>query len=121
MRAPADGRILAVHAYPGQRVGADGVATFGKTREMLVDAEVAEEDLPRVREGQHAIVTGDALASPTGGTVEKIGYLVGSREVFRADPTAFSDSRIVHVKIRAADPAALERFVNARVTVEIRP
>ncbi len=26
----ADGRILAVHAHPGQRVGADGVATFGK-------------------------------------------------------------------------------------------
>jgi len=121
VRAPADGRILAIHAHPGERIGAAGIVTLGKTREMLVDAEVAEEDLARVREGQNVIITGDVLAHAARGTVETIGYLVGSREVFGADPTAFADSRIVHVKIRAADPAALERFINARVTVEIRP
>jgi HlyD family secretion protein len=88
---------------------------------MFVDAEVMEQDLPRVRLGQTALITGDVLARETRGTVEQIGYVVGSRAVFEADPTAFSDSRIVHVKIRAADAAALERFINARVTVEIRP
>jgi hypothetical protein len=53
--------------------------------------------------------------------VEEIGYLVGSREVFDADPTAFADSRVVHVKVRIAEPAKLERFIDARVTVEMRP
>jgi hypothetical protein len=41
--------------------------------------------------------------------------------VFKADPTAFADSRIVHVKIRVTDDQSLDRFIQARVTVEIRP
>jgi hypothetical protein len=53
--------------------------------------------------------------------VERIGLLVGTREVFEMDPTAFADSRIVHVLVRVNDPAAVERLVNARVTVKIWP
>jgi HlyD family secretion protein len=117
VRAPADGRVLAIYAHPGQMVGADGVLAFGRTSEMFVDAEVPEEDLPRTHEGQKVRISGDVLASEVEGTVAEIGYLVGSREVFKTDPTAFADSRVVHVKIRATDPAALERFINARVTV----
>ena len=121
VRAPDDGRVLAIHAYPGQAVGTAGVLAFGRTAEMYVDAEVLEEDLRRTRVGQQVQITGDVLESATSGTVEEIGYLVGSREVFRNDPTAFADSRVVHVKIRATDPASLERFIDARVTVQIRP
>jgi HlyD family secretion protein len=121
VRAPCAARVLTIYAYPGQRVGAQGVLALGQTAEMFVDAEIAEEDLPRVRMGQKARIDGDVLRGATLGTVEEIGYLIGSREVFKADPTAFSDSRVVHVKIRAADPTRLERFINARVTVEIQP
>jgi HlyD family secretion protein len=120
VRAPCEGRVLAVYAYPGQSAGAEGLLAFGKTAEMFVDAEVMEEDLGRTRVGQKARITGEALPGPAAGTVEEIGYLVGSREVFKTDPTAFADSRIVHVKIRVAEPAGLERFINARVTVEIQ-
>jgi HlyD family secretion protein len=121
VRAPSAGRVLALYAHPGQSVGAEGVLAFGRTGEMFVDAEIVEEDLGRLRVGGKATVTSDVLASPATGTVEKIGYLVGSREVFVTDPTAFTDSRIVHVKIRMADAACLERLINARVTVEIHP
>lgn len=121
VRAPRDGRVLAVHAHPGQSAGADGVLALGQTDEMFVDAEVLEEDLARARIGQQARITGDMLPAPIDGVVDEIDVLVGSREVFRADPTAFADSRVVHVKIRAARPDVLARFINARVTAVIQP
>jgi hypothetical protein len=71
--------------------------------------------------GQRARITGTMLSAAIDGTVEEIGLVVGNREVFRNDPTAFADARVVHVKIRAAEPAALERFINARVTAVIQP
>ena len=119
VRAPSAGRILRIHAYPGQSIGAQGLLSFGKTDEMFVDAEVLEQDVARTRIGQSVRITGDSLASPVTGTVERIGILVGAREVFELDPTAFADSRIVHVRIRVNDPAAIERFINGRVTVEM--
>jgi HlyD family secretion protein len=121
VRAPFDGRVLDVRAFPGQAVAGDGLLTMGKTDEMFVDAEVLEEDLRRARVGQRARITGTMLSGPVEGTVEEIGLVVGAREVFGNDPTAFSDGRIVHVKIRAANPAALEHSINARVTAVIQP
>lgn len=121
VRAPCAGRVLAVYAQPGQSVGAEGLLAFGKTADMFVDAEVLEEDLARVRVGQKARITGAMLTGEVAGTVEEIGWLVGSREVFTTDPTAFADSRVVHVKIRAAQPDGLARFINAKVTAEIQP
>jgi HlyD family secretion protein len=118
VRAPCAARVLTVYAYPGQRVGSEGVLALGQTAEMFVDAEVMEEDVSRMKVGEKVRINGAVLRHAAQGTVEEIGYLVGSREVFKTDPTAFSDSRVVHVKIRAADPTQLERFINARVTVE---
>jgi HlyD family secretion protein len=121
VRAPSAGRVLRIHAYPGQAIGAAGLLSFGQTDEMFVDAEIMEQDIARARIGQSARITGDSLASPVTGKVERIGLLVGTREVFEMDPTAFADSRIVHVLVRVNDPAAVERLVNARVTVKIWP
>jgi len=121
VRAPSAGRVLRIDAYPGQAIGPEGLLSFGRTDEMFVDAEVVEHDIARARVGQAVRVTGDSLAGPLAGTVERIGFLVGAREVFEIDPTAFADSRIVHVLIRVKDPAAAARFINGRVTVEIVP
>jgi HlyD family secretion protein len=102
-------------------VGSDGVLAMGRTSEMFVDAEVLEEDLARARVGQRARITGDVLPAGVDGVVEEIGVLIGRREVFTTDPAAFTDSRVVHVKVRAEGPALLARFINARVTVVIEP
>jgi HlyD family secretion protein len=120
VRAPSSGRVLRIHAFPGQAVGAQGVLSFAQTAEMFVDAEIMEHDIARARIGQAVRITGDSLGTPLEGTVERVGTMVGPREVFAIDPTAFSDSRIVHVLIRVNEPAAAERLINARVTVEIR-
>lgn len=119
--APSAGRVLRIHAYPGQGIGSQGLLSFGQTDEMFVDAEVMEHDIARARIGQTARITGESLRKPLEGRVERIGWVVGAREVFEVDPTAFADSRIVHVLVRVKDVAAAERFINARVTVEIEP
>jgi len=121
VRAPSAGRVLEIHAQPGQRVTERGLASFGRTDAMYVDAEVLESDIARAKVGQKVRILGDVLAEPTTGTVEEIGYLVGTREVFNTDPTAFADSRVVHVKVRADSPQVLERFINARVTIAFDP
>jgi HlyD family secretion protein len=121
VRAPRAGRVLAIYSRPGQSVGAEGLLAFGRTDEMYVDAEVAEEDVDRARVGQNATITGDVLKRPVQGVVEDVGLIVGPREVFKSDPTAFADLRIVHIKIRVKNGKDLERFINARVTVEIAP
>ena len=119
VRAPCAGRVLVIHAQPGQAVGASGLLSFGRTSEMFVDAEVMEEDLGRIGVGQQVRITGAVLAGAAHGEVEQIGSIVGSREVFETDPTAFTDSRVAHVKIRVTEPARFERFIRARVAVEI--
>ena len=121
VRAPDAGRVLAIYAHPGQSVGAEGILAFGRTTEMYVNAEVMEEDLGRLKVGEKATITSDVLTHPAAGIVEEVGYLVGSREVFVTDPTAFTDSRVVHVKIRIANAAQVERLIHARVQVEIQP
>lgn len=121
VRAPADGRVLAIYAHPGQSVGSDGLLAFGKTAAMFVEAEVVEEDLPRVRVGQSVRVTGDVLPGPVSGSVDEIGVIVGSRQVFTTTPAAFADARVVRVKIRVEAPELLARFINARVTAVIEP
>jgi HlyD family secretion protein len=121
VRAPADGRVLVIHAQGGQAAGPSGVLALGKTTEMFVDAEVMEEDSARVRVGQRARITGHVLRGTVDGIVEQVGAMVGSREVFKTDAAAFADTRIIHVKIRAFEPSRLERFINARVTVTIEP
>ena len=120
VRAPSAGRVLAIHAHPGQAVGPQGLLAFGRTADMYIDAEVMEEDLGRIQVGRRATITGNMFSGSAAGTVEKIGYLIGSRETLLTDPTAFTDSRIVHVKVRVTDAARFERFINARVTVDIR-
>ncbi|HTV02475.1 MAG TPA: HlyD family efflux transporter periplasmic adaptor subunit [Luteitalea sp.] len=117
VRAPADGRILEIRARPGQRTGEDGVLAFGATAVMYVDTEVPEEDLPRLRVGQRARITGAVLTDPVAGTVEEVGALIGAREVFAADPAAFAHARVARVRVRADRAEVLARFVNARVTV----
>jgi HlyD family secretion protein len=121
VRAPSDGQVLAIYAHAGQSVGSDGLLAFGKTAAMFVDAEILEEDLPRARVGQAVRIAGDVLPGTVAGTVDEIGVLVGSRQVFANDPTAFADARVVHVKIRVENPELLARFINARVTAVIDP
>ena len=81
VRAPADGTILKIRTRPGEVVRNPGVLTMGKLSTMWVLAEVYENDLPRIKEGQTATVTAAALSEPLSGRVTLVGRLISRQSV----------------------------------------
>jgi len=119
IHAPIDGRIIEIHAWPGEQVGADGLLELAPTEPMYAVAEVVESDIARVRVGQRATLTGDALGKPLQGTVERIGTRVLQNQIMPVNPANFSDSRVVEVWIRVDDSRAVVDYIHLRVDVVI--
>jgi HlyD family secretion protein len=119
IRSPIDGRVIAIHTWPGEEVQSDGIMEVGKTDRMYVIAEVDERDLPHLKVGQRATVTGSALSQKLHGVVEYISLAVMRNEQTDLDPIAPSDTRVVETKIRLDDAAKAARLINAQVTVLI--
>jgi HlyD family secretion protein len=119
IRAPADGQVIAIHAWPGEDVGEAGLLELARTDKMYAVAEVDEADIRHVRVGQRATVTGAALATPLTGVVEFVATRVARNGEASLDPIAPTDARVVQARVRLDDPAAAARFVNAQVTVLI--
>ena len=59
--------------------------------------------MDKVRLGQTAKITSDALIGELRGTVEHIGLQVQRQNIVNTDPSANIDSRIVEVKVRLVD------------------
>lgn len=121
VRAPSAGRVLAVHARAGERVGPDGIIELGRTDEMYAIAEVYETDIGRVAEGQRAIITSPALAGALTGVVERLGMMVAKMDVLDTDPVARTDARVVEVKIRIDEGQEVAKLTYLQVMVEISP
>ena len=55
------------------------------------------------------------------GQVERIGLLIGKKDILKTDPVADADARVVEVDIRMEDPESAARLTNLRVDVVIEP
>jgi HlyD family secretion protein len=121
VRAPLRAQVLEIHAYPGERVGPEGVMELGRTDRMYAVAEVYETDITAVKVGQRAKIQTPAMESPLAGTVERISLKVGRLDVIGTDPIAKTDARVVEVFILLDDSEAVSRFTNMQVKVEIGP
>jgi len=119
VRAPRAGRILRIHARPGEKVGPEGILELGATDVMYAIAEVYETDAPRVAVGQKARIRSPALPRELSGTVEHVGLQVGRLGSLGTDPNARSDARVVEVEIRLDDSADAGRFTDLEVEVVI--
>jgi HlyD family secretion protein len=121
IKAPIDGRVIKVHARPGEQVQNEGLLEMAPMEPMYVVAEVPESDILRVKVGQRATISGDGLPSPIQGTVDRISMKVLQNQLVRVDPVNFSDSRVVNTWIKIDDGRAVSNFLNMRVDVTIRP
>jgi HlyD family secretion protein len=117
--APITGQVIQIHARAGEEPGASGILELGQTDRMYAVAEVYETDIRRVRPGQRATVVSDLLPHPVEGTVERIGMKVTQSAVLPGDPAAFADNRVIPVKIRLEDSAAVAGLINGKVSVVI--
>jgi HlyD family secretion protein len=119
VRAPISGTVLKVHAYPGERIGSDGIVELGDTDEMYAVAEVYETDIGKVRVGQRAVIKSPALPGEVQGTVERIGQEIGKRDVLDTDPGGDFDARVVEVYVRLADDSVAKDLTYLSVEVFI--
>jgi HlyD family secretion protein len=121
IRAPRDAQVLKIHAYPGEKVGDEGIVELGQTREMLAVAEIYESDVSKVRIGHPAKITSDAFGGELHGKVEYIGLQVQRQNIVNTDPSENIDARIVEVKVRL-DEASSQKvagLTNLQVKVSI--
>jgi HlyD family secretion protein len=121
VRSPITGRVVEIHTWPGEEVGSSGIAELATIDPLYVVAEVADRDIPRVRVGQRASVTGAALTETLQGVVERIGTKVAKNDVLHVDPTALSEPRVVQTWIRLDAPQKAAHLIHAEVTVRITP
>jgi HlyD family secretion protein len=119
--SPITGRVVKVNAWPGEAVGADGLLELAPIEPMYAIAEVAETDIPRVKVGQRAEISGDGLKNPIQGTVDRVGVKVLQNQLMKVDPANFSDARVVEVWIKVDDGRRVADLIHMRVEVVIQP
>lgn len=121
VKSPTAGQIIEVHARPGETVGSDGIVTLGQTQQMMVIAEVYQDDIAKVEVGQSVEITTPVLSEPLEGTVEQIGLQVNRQEVVNEDPAANIDAKIVEVEVRLDDESSkrVAGLSNLQVTTTI--
>jgi HlyD family secretion protein len=121
VRAPADGRILRILAYPGEIVALEGLLEMAKVGRMYAIAEVWETDIRRTRIGQKATVTSPALDGALSGVVEHVRLQVRKQDTTGTDPVSRKDARIVEVEVLLDEPAKVASLTNLQVEVVLHP
>jgi HlyD family secretion protein len=117
--APTSGQVLKVLVHNGESAGPNGVAEILEDGPLYAIAEVTESDIFKVKIGNKATVKGDLLPLTAEGVVESIGRLVAGSEVLTSDPSAFTDKRIIPVKIRLSGFEPARALIHARVAILI--
>ncbi len=121
IKAPVAGKILRVHARAGEAVGPEGIVELGDLSKIIVVAEVAAADLPRVKSGAKAEITVPGIEKPVTGVVSRISPLIGANVLSEENPAAFKDLRVAPVEITVDEPSAVAGLIRAQVTVRIAP
>lgn len=117
IRAPFKGRIISIKAYPGERVGSDGVVEIGSTNKMRAVIEVYQTDIDRVRVGQAVALRADALNDMYMGKVDRIGIAVKRQTVVNNDPATATDARVVEVFVSLDDDTSRKLSTYSRLQV----
>ncbi len=119
--APEAGTVLEIHAYPGEAVSSEGLLDLGDLGRMFVQAEVYISDIPRVRVGAAATVTGEGFAGTISGKVMEILRQVSQNQLYPTDAFTAADKRVLEVRIRLDDGAKVQHLSNSQVSVRIEP
>ena len=119
VRAPIDGEVLKVMTYPGEKIGDAPILKMGDTANMNVIAEVYESDVAAVKVGQRAVITADAIDEPVEGVVYEVSGIIQKNDVLDIDPRADKDTRVVEVRVKLKNSAAVAQLSQLEVSVRI--
>ena len=88
---------------------------------MFVVAEVYVSDVPRVREGARATITGEGFTGALTGKVEEILRQASNNQLYPTDALTAADKRVLGVRIRLDDGKKVQHLSNSQVSVHIEP
>ena len=109
-----------MHVKQGEAVSMEGICEIANIAEIFVEAEVYVADIAKVKVGQKAQITSDALVGKIyDGSVVSISRTVKSNKFFSSDPSDFSNLRVVRVKIKLNNPDAFKTLIGSQVNVRI--
>lgn len=119
--APIDGVVLLRPVDPGETIEARApILTLADLSRVRVEAEVDEFDTSRVVLGAEVSITAEGFDDARWrGEVEEIPDSVSGRRLKPQDPGRPSDTRVLLVKVKLAEPTPLK--LGQRVLVEIQP
>ena len=107
IRAPFSGTVFRLNAYPGDKVGDDGILELGDSSRMGVIAEVYQTDRPGISLGQRAVISADGFPGKRmEGRVVDIARQVSRQSVFSGEAGENLDRRVIEVKIGLPPKAA---------------
>ena len=114
IRAPSAGTVFKINAYPGDKVGDDGIVELGDSSRMGVIAEVYQTDRPGIMVGQRVTISADGFAGRTiEGRVVAIARQVSRQTVFTGQAGENLDRRVFEVKVGLSpESAAMASLIN---------
>jgi HlyD family secretion protein len=120
--APQKGTVLEILTRVGEMVAQRGILEIGNLERMSVKAEVYESDIQRVKVGQAAKVTSDALPANLEGRVTEIRYKVQPQGIVGTDPSSSIDNRVIEVEVLLdeSSSAIARQFTNLQVMTTIQ-
>lgn len=119
--APIDGVVFDIHTWPGERLEKEALLSLGDVSRMQVQGELHITDLPQVRVGAKASMTGEGFTGELKGELVEIGQEVQANRLFNPDPLAFTDQRVVKVWIKLDQPDRVQSLSGNLVRIKILP
>jgi len=100
IQAPFGGTVFKINAYPGDKVGDDGILELGDSSRMGVIAEVYQTDRAGISLGQRAVISADGFpGKQMEGQVVEIARQVSRQSVFSGEAGENLDRRVFEVKV----------------------
>jgi HlyD family secretion protein len=107
IRAPVAGTVFKINAYPGDKVGDEGLLELGDSSRMGVIAEVYQTDRAGISLGQRVVISADGFPGrQMEGRVVEIARQVSRQTVFSGQAGENLDRRVFEVKIGLGPEAA---------------
>ncbi len=121
IRAPIDGTILKIYSFEGEAPADSGILDIADLTVFDAVAEVFENDITKVKEGQSVSITVPGLASAIHGKVFLVGWQVGKNNIVDSNPTRLLDTRVIEVRIRIdqKESTALRHLIDVKSNVVI--
>ncbi|MDY0030290.1 MAG: HlyD family efflux transporter periplasmic adaptor subunit [Pseudobdellovibrionaceae bacterium] len=121
--APIDGTIITIHSRDYEAVGDIGVLDIANLDVMDVVAEIDENDILDVQQGQKAEISVPGLDVTLQGAIRELGRQIKRNSIMDSNPNQRLDTRIVEVRVEldGNQNQIVRHLINKKVRVRVLP